>query len=156
MIESIEMSKQILGLIMGILGLSAAIGAAAVSRYKIKIIEKSDEDKKKQIEDLEHQISKLNISIKQSDKNIENLEKEINKLELHIDNNVSKSEIKFMEEKIMNAEKTIEAVSREFQKQKDLFTEIRIEMGSMHTELKNINQLLIELKTCSIPAKKEV
>ncbi len=38
MIEFLQTAKQAMGLIVGFIGLSAAIGSAYVSRYKIKTI----------------------------------------------------------------------------------------------------------------------
>lgn len=147
MTEILEASKQALGLIIGLISLSAAIGGAFVSRYKIKILIEKNKEADNKAKEIENSIKDITNSFTEMKGKVKSLQKEL-------DSKVSSHEFKLIDEKVMNATKTIDAVSQEFSKQKELFTEIRIEMGSMHTELKNINQLLSELKSCAIISPK--
>ena len=116
MSEFLDTLKQMLGVILALLSLGTAVGSAFVSRYKVKV-------QGEEIKSLKDECKSLKDEI----------------VELEKTDNT-------MKEKIHGIEKSTESFNQDMQRQKELLTEIRIEVGGMTSELKSLNRLLVEIK----------
>ncbi len=134
--DEIKLAKDVLALILSAIALGGIIGSALITRYKTKKLIDGEESRKKIIEEIEGKINSLTGRLEK----IEESKKYL----------ANKSDIDLLKERITTNEKTMNTMKEDLQRQTELGTEIRIEIGSMHAELKNVAQLLQDLKSFAI------
>ena len=134
--DEIKLAKDVLALILSAIALGGIIGSALITRYKTKKLIDGEESRKKIIEEIEGKINSLTGRLEK----IEESKKYL----------ANKSDIDLLKERISTNEKTMDTMKEDLQRQTELGTEIRIEIGSMHAELKNVTQLLQDLKSFAI------
>lgn len=134
--DEIKIAKDIIALILSMLVLAGILGSAFIARYKTKKLIESEEEREKHASELEEKLMALSGRL---DK-VEEAKKYL----------ASKSDLALLKERINTNEKTMDTMRDDLEKQTELGTEIRIEISSMHAELKNVAQLLQDLKSCAI------
>lgn len=139
--DEIKIAKDIIALILSMLVLAGILGSAFIARYKTKKLIESEEEREKHASELEEKLMALSGRL---DK-VEEAKKYL----------ASKSDLALLKERINTNEKTMDTMRDDLEKQTELGTEIRIEISSMHAELKNVAQLLQDLKSCAIYSPSE-
>ena len=137
--QFLEIIKGTFSILTGLIALGAIAGAAYVTRYKVTHVMDDVGKIRDKLDKFEGRFEKCEVCQVDIKGKIENIQSALKY-------KVNESDLKVINEKITNTERTSRHMDEEFQKQKELFTEIRIEMGSVTAELKSMNQLLLELK----------
>lgn len=134
--DEIKLAKDVTALILSIIAIGGIVGSAFITRYKTKRLIESEETREEKVQNIEKIITDITGRLEK----VEETKKYL----------ASKSDINLLKERIATNEKTMDAMKEDLQKQTELGTEIRVEIGSMHAELKNVTQLLQDLKSCAM------